>query len=334
MRRCGYILTTVVMMIFLSVSCQRRPFAENRTMLSIALKIDTAIVNHTQKKLPENMRVDLYDCVTSQLVFTDYVGPEGGVIHPVPGTYNLLIYSIDAESTIVHKEQSFNTIEAYVNEVSSYLKSQMAQFLSKRKAAAKERITKNPDQYAEQPVVNQPDHIFVGSYDNLFIPVSYEDERVEEVYIEVTAQSLVESWNVEIRNVEGSQWIREVVSLVSGQKGSVLMGPDTASDRIVSVFFEMSLEENQDGGKCLKGKYNTFGKYPGNEESVNIDLSVRDRGGGEQIFHFDVTDKIENNKQRYILIEEPLVIEENGSSGGGFLPVVDEWDNVNTDINL
>jgi hypothetical protein len=142
MRRLVNIILIMVVAVLLGGSCQRRPFAENRSKVVIALNINTDIINHTQEKLPENMRVDLYDPNTAELMFTDYVGPTGGVIHPVPGIYDMIIYSIGTESTQIQNEHNYNTIEAYTNEVSSYLKSQLAQFLTKRAKAAMERAAK------------------------------------------------------------------------------------------------------------------------------------------------------------------------------------------------
>lgn len=352
MRRIGYIMLALIAML-IAGSCQRRPFAENRSKVSLNLAVNTHIINHVQAELPQNMRVDLYDPESGQLRYTDYVGPTGGFIHPAPGLYDMLIYSIGSESTIVHNEHHYDEIEAYTNEVSAFIKSQLAQFLTKRTKAAKERAakkyammmqqkqqndeleTKDPMQYVEEPVVNQPDHIFVGWHHNLDVPVTYEDQPTAEIYVEVDAHTIVETWQVEVQLVEGAQWISSVVSLMSGQKGSVHMGPNVHSEKIVSVLFDMSIEEKEDGNKCLKGKFNTFGQHPGAIAGSYLDLNIIDTGGQDNMFHFDVTEQFVNNEDRYIYIKETVVIEEpKVQGGGGFQPVVDEWDEVYTDIIL
>ena len=346
MRRFGYMIMTLMMVVLVLGACQRRPFAENRSKLTIALNIDTDIVNHTMDELPENVRVDLYDPQTRALVYTDYIGPTGGVVHPAPGKYDMLIYSIGTESTQIHNEHDYNAIEAYTNEVPAHIKSQLSQFMAMRAKAARERFagltvkgdatdeqTKDPVQYTDEPVVNQPDHIFVGRHDQLHIPVSYEGEPIDEVYVEVDAHTLVETWQVEIRNVDGAEWISRTVALASSQSGSVHIGPNMASDKVVSVLFDMKVEDREDGGKCLKGKFNTFGLHPDRENEVNMDISVMNMSGGEQTFHFDITDQFENNPQRYILIQEPIEVEKS-KVGGGFQPEVDDWDDIHTDIIL
>lgn len=335
-------------LVLLVGGCQRRPFAESRSKVSLNLTVKTNIVNHIQTDLPENMRVDLYDPITGKLQYTDYVGPYGGYIHPAPGTYDMIVYSIGSESTIIQNEHDFNKIEAYTNEVSAYIKAQIAQFLAKRSQAAKERTAKKyaslmqggdpveraPQIYEDEVVVNQPDHIFVGWYHNLEIPVIYEHDEIREIYVEVDAHTLVETWEVEIRNLEGAKWIGSTVSLMSGQKGSVHMGPNIHSERIVSVYFDMKVVEREGGGHCLKGKFNTFGLHPDNMVGAYLDLNIKDKGGQEFMHQFEVTDQFYNNPDRYILIEERLVVEEPKVEGGGFQPEVEDWEEIKTDINL
>lgn len=326
----------IPMLLLCFASCQRRPFAEDRSKVYLDLRLNLEIVNHEVEELPQNMRVDLYDPETGNIMYTDYVGPKGGYIHPMPGTYNLVVYNIGTESTIVHNEHDYNKIEAYTNEISSFLKSQMREFLAKRYKLSKggDPVDKAPQPNLDELVVNEPDHIFVGWHNNLEVPVTYEYEDFKEVYVEVEAHTIVQTWQVEIRNVEGAQWIGSTVAIMSGQKASVHIGPNIHSDTVAGVYFEMALEDNETGGKCLKGKFNTFGIHPVNVVGASLDLGVRDRAGQDFMFQYDVTDQFEDNEQRYIVIEEPLVIEEPKVEGGGFQPVVDDWDEIVTDIEL
>lgn len=346
MRRLLVIGVSAFLLVLCS-SCQRRPFAERQSKVAINLDIKTNITNHAEVELPEDMRVDLYDPETARLVYTDYVGPYGGYIHPEAGVYDMIVYSIGSESTIIHNEHDYNEIEAYTNEVSAFIKSQLSHFLAKRAQAAKERAakkaaelqksglqTKEPEQYVEEPVVNQPDHIFVGWYHNLEIPVVYEHDDVKEIFVEVDAHTIVETWVVEIRNLEGARWISSTAALVSGQRGSVHIGPNMASEKVVSLYFDMGKNEDEEGRTVIKGSFNTFGHHPTYNDGIWIDLSVKDTGGSEHMFHFDVSDQFVDNEKRYILIEEPVVIEEPKVEGGGFQPVVEDWNDVITDIIL
>jgi hypothetical protein len=321
----------ILLVILLAGACQRRPFAEYNTRVALKVVINTNIVNHVQEEPPQIMRVNLYDPETGSLRYTDFVGPTGGYIHPTPGVYDMIVYSVDSESTVIRNERNFNDIEAYTNEVSSYIKGQMAQFLAKRKNS----YAKASPSLEEEPVVNQPDHIFVGWYHTLDIPVVYEDDGDVEIVVEVDAHTLVETWVVEVRNIEGVQWISSTMSVMSGQKGSVHMGPNAHSDKVVSVVFDLELQDREDGqGKCLKGKLNTFGVHPENLNGAHLDLNIRDKGDADFVYHFDVTDQFRNNEKRYILVEQPIVVEQPKVEGGGFQPTVDIWKDVHTEIIL
>ena len=100
-------------------SCQRRPFSENTTAVNMKLKIKTEVVNGGTVSQPEMMRVDLFDTETGEIAYSDYIPPTGGYIYPRPGKYDLLVYNIGTESTIVRNEKNKNTVEAYTNEVSA-----------------------------------------------------------------------------------------------------------------------------------------------------------------------------------------------------------------------
>lgn len=343
-------ITLILLVVLLSGACQRRSFAEHSTRVALKVVINTNIVNHVLEEPPQTMRVNLYDPETGRLRYTDFVGPTGGYIHPAPGVYDMIVYSMESESTIIHNEQNFNDIEAYTNEVSPYIKGQMAQFLAKREKNARERAAngyaklmqqsegddaKAPPLYVEELVVNQPDHVFVGWYHALDIPVVYEEEQNVEIVVEVDAYTLVETWIVEVRNIDGAQWIGSTMSLMSGQKGTVHMGPNVHSDKVVSVLFDLKLQDREDGqGKCLKGKLNTFGIHPENLTGASLDLNIRDKGDADFVYHFDVTDQFKNNEKRYILIEQPIVVEQPKVEGGGFQPTVDQWEDVRTEIIL
>ena len=310
-------------------SCQRRDFAERTTGVNLILKINTQIVNHNEHTLPETMRVDLYNMKTGKIAYTDYVGPTGGYIHPVPGDYDLVLYNIGTESTQVRNEYDFNQIEAFTSEVSAFLKGQLAQFLaSVAKSKAERAQTKAP---VEETIVYEPDHLFVGMAHGVNIPVRYEGEEDLEVVIEVDAHTVVETWKVSVPNVIGLEYVRDVVALMSGQVESHFIGKEEKSGKSVSVFFEMykDMENN-----ALVGRFNTFGKHPSEISFLDFDINVTDTGGEEHHFHFDVDSQFMDNPDNHIQVEEQIEVEEPKTGGGGFDPSVEDWEDVRTDINL
>ena len=333
---CTFLLLTVI-----AASCQRRPFSDNTTAVSIRLKVKTE-VNHSRAAAEaETMRIDLFDPETGAVVYTDYISTEGGYIYPVPGEYDLLVYNIGTESTIIRNEHNKNTVEAYTNDVSAYIKAQMEAFLASRAEArrqmaaetteTKNGTTKDPVLEGTERIVNEPDHLYVGQLQNLTIPAfDLGEERV--ISLEVEASSVVETWKITVSPVEGLQWISAVKALITGQVESHFVGLDKKSDGVATVYFEMG--KDMDKG-ALTGYFNTFEKNPDYSSFLSLDLNIVDNAGEEHHYHFDLTDQFFDNDEYQLIVENPIVVEEpKVEGGGGFVPKVDEWEDVQTDIEL
>lgn len=339
MRRYGTILLSI-MLILAGASCQRRPFSDNTTAVNIKLKVKTDVTHSRAASDVETMRIDLFDPETGATVYTDYISPEGGYIYPVPGDYDLLVYNIGTESTIVRNEQNRNTVEAYTNEVSAYIKAQMEAFLAQRaearrqmaaeKAETKNETTKDPVIEGTEKIVNEPDHLYVGHMPSLTIPAfDLGEERV--ISLEVEASSVVETWKITVSPVEGLQWVSSITALITGQTESHFVGLDRKSDGVATIYFEMGGDKEN---KAITGYFNTFGKNPDYSSFLSLDLNIVDNAGEEHHYHFDLTDQFFDNDEYHLIVENPIVIEEPKVEGGGFVPSVGEWEDVTTDIEL
>lgn len=337
------IISFLLILVAAASSCQRRPFSENTTPVHMKLDIRTDIVHNDAESLPEMMRIDLFDVETGNVVYTDYISPEGGYIYPRPGKYDLLVYNINTESTIVRNEKNIGTVEAYTNEVSAYIKSQMESFLKSRaehrremaakaeeEAGTRNPSTKDPIIEGTERIVNEPDHLWVGEIHDLEIPAVELDQDME-LKIGVDAHTVVETWKVCVKPVEGLQWVSSISALITGQTESTFIGKDEDSEGVVTVYFEMDKNENEG---CIEGYFNTFGKNPLYSSFLSLDLNIIDNAGKEHHYHFDLTDQFFENYEFFLEVEKPIVVEEPKVTGGGFAPSVGDWEDVQTDIEL
>ena len=80
----------------------------------------------------------------------------------------------------------------------------------------------------------------------------------------------------------------------------------------------------------LSGSFNTFGKHPGVESVLTLDLLVKDTGGGEHIFTFDLTDQFEDNEDQTLEVIGDFEVTK--PSGGGLDPGVGDWEDEDIDI--
>ena len=87
------VLLTLLLPVFiiLAASCQRRDFANKTTGVNVEISIDTEVDLPGGVAVPDIMRVDLYEPETGKLKYTDYISSTGGVIHPAPGNYDMIV---------------------------------------------------------------------------------------------------------------------------------------------------------------------------------------------------------------------------------------------------
>ena len=324
----------------LAGACQRRPFSSRNTGVNLVLKINTRIVNQVDVALPANMRVGMYNPDNHSLSYADFVGPEGGYISPEPGTYDILVYNFETESTILRGEDDFLKAEAYTNEISPYLKGQIRPLLEQRRKLRQERLAASSVSETaatddEERVVYEPDHLFVGRVKGQDIPRLLLEEGDREIVIEVEATSIVETWKIEIRGVQGAEYISSISAIISGQAASTYLYSGEDSDESVSVYFTMQTNRARTSDEgMIMGSFNTFGKKPGVESELSLDVSITDSGGNTYDLHYDITSDFQDNPERVIVIEDDIKIDPPSSGGGGFDPSVEDWDNVTSDIEL
>lgn len=314
MRR-WYLILMFMAMTLVAGSCRRRPLVEvdNNVLLNITIGKD--IVNYEVKKDPEMMRVLFFDSKTGDFVSHAFLPHYGGYVSVLPGkTYDILVYNFDTEATIIGQEQSKQDIHAYTNLVPENLKSRL-----------KSRATKDNGEM----IVFEPDHLFVGRLEDVYIPLRGEGMPVFE--LDIHAETVVETWIVEIDRIRGAEYVGAATAVISGLSYHNEIATGEKSVEEATVFFEAS-ELTKDGK--FYAKFNTFGANHDAGTVQVLSLVVTDTGGKNRCFNMNITEKFKNNPEQYIrIVTDEIVIEKpEQTSGGGLAPIVDEWGEINTDI--
>lgn len=200
------------------IACRRIPLYEPQAGVYLKLDIqlntnihlnddidiegDPELHDKVYGKVPELVRACFYDRETHELVFEDYLPPSGGFIEIPAGLYDLIVYSLGAESTIIGETELRGAAYAYTNT---------------KEALPATKDDNDADVYSVlgQPVINEPDHVFVARKEGIVIPVHSQIE--ETIVIEGELNTLLESYSFEVRNVVGAGRIQKAEVFITGQ---------------------------------------------------------------------------------------------------------------------
>ena len=334
MSKMRYILL-VAMLALVASACQRRPLVEEDLSVMLKLELDYNIPNYAGAKNAQHMRASFYDLQTEELRHVDITGKEGGIIHIPAGDYKMLVYNMGTELTQIRNNDNYSTTEAYTNEISRFLLGNLKNYLSTRqdllnlKEVTPEQTPEVDDEQTrlDESIVYAPNHLFVARNEEVHIPVRIEGDEI--IVIEATAQSVVESWALEVRGVTGIENIGKVESLITGMAWSNFIAENSDSEESVTVYEEL----NSDAAtSTLAGIINTFGKRPSQRNILSV--VITDTAGGQYQYNFDISDQFLNNPERRIIVTTDINVPKPEFGGGGFRPSVDDWEEEHTDIEL
>ncbi len=348
MRRRLFILVFAILAVL--TSCERRELEYGNAIVDLRLNINLNIrVNGKFERLPdpEMMRVMFFDPTTYDFVTETYLPAKGGRVSIAPGHYKFIAYNFDTEATLVRNDMNYKTIEAYTNEVSSALKSNMLNALRYGKLASTKADTDleaDPDdvwtmaikKVQESAVIYEPDHLFV----------SHQDVEVKNISgtqtIEAEAESVVETWQISVR-IKNEQYMASARALLTGQIASNFIGKEKEegkTDTDVTLMFDMKAGSDSETNDIVVGTFNTFGKNPSVESRLLLTIIIKTVGGETVSWTRDITDEFMSEEniadQTIDIVDETIIIDppDNPTGNGGFQPGVDDWDIENIPIDI
>ena len=303
-----------LMLICILASCKRRPLTTADYTVIVNIELEKDIINYEVKKDPSLMRCIFYDHETGAFVTQAFLPATGGQVSLTPSrTYDVLVYNFDTEATWIEQENWFHSIYASTSLIPDSFKTKL-----------KTRGSK----VGEEQIVYDPDHLFVGRMENVFIPSRAVDAPA--FVINIKAETVVQTWIIEVTEVTGRENIGTMAGVVTALAEYNKIAYNQRSLDYVSVYFDNQVI---DDNNLLTAKFNTFGVNPQNGQKQILSLVFTDISGKGYVFDFDVTLQMLNNKDQIIRIKTEIDIPKPLTSGdGGFAPVVDEWDEINTDI--
>lgn len=335
----------VALLLLVVTACQRRPLEMSSVSINLNLRIKLNVqVNGHYQQLPEPemMRVMFFNPETDNLITESYLPAKGGRISLPPGKYKYIGYNFDTESTLLRNDRNFNSIEAYTNEVPKSLKASMINaILYGKKANTKADDDETEwaeavEQMEENPVVYEPDHLFVSRKDVEILNIDGDQT------IEADAETIIETWKITLR-IKNAKYIASAKALITGQIASNFIGlpkEEGKTDTDVTLLFDMKAGSDSDENDFLEGQFNTFGKNPAVESRLWLTIIIKTTGGDTLEWHQDITEEYTTelaHDEQLIELEDEIEVpepENPGEGGGGFQPGVDDWNEENVPIDI
>lgn len=349
MKKRLFILLAVALTVLMG--CERRELEYGSATVNLKLKLNLKVrVNGKVENMPEPemMRVMFFDPNTYDLITESYLPAGGGRVSLPPGRYKFIGYNFDTEATLLRNDRNYYSIEAYTNEVSTALKSSLLNALKHAQSAnTKAGVdddnsgedptwTKALEQLQENPVIYEPDHLFVGHQD---IEVFNTDK---EQTIESNAETIIETWQISVR-IKNEQYMASARALLTGQIASNFIGLDKEEGKTntdVTLMFDMTAGSDDDSNDIVVGKFNTFGKNPSKKSRLWLTIILKTVGGDTVEWHRDITDEFMNDdniEDQSIFIDDEIIVPQpdpGTGGGGGFQPGVDDWDQEDIPITI
>ena len=338
MRRFRFLLPLCVLLLALTAGCKRIPMYERSAGIYLRVAVDQSLDpaqeafldfdarpqlrDKVAGKMPELVRACFYDAVSHELVAEDFLPPTGGFVDVPAGAYDVLVYSLGTDATQVSGTESRAGAYAFTSPTGARVKLQAPR--------TKDDADQDGESGAsEQPVVFEPDHLFVGKIAGAMVPVR--PEEAEKTVLSVNLSRLSESWTVEVVDVEGAERIRKAEIYITGQAAGRYLWDARSSNRPAALGFECDVDVTK--GQ-LFSEFNTFGRYADLETDVIVNVLVTTTAGSRVRYVYDVTDQWLNpdNTAHRIIIDELVEIPGDDFQGGGFTPIVNDWDGEEIDI--
>lgn len=305
--------------------------------LDIALDLNMAVETDVESEfphifrtaMPEYMEALFYNAQTNKLENSFIIGAEGGKVSVSPGDYNIVIYNIDTESTQVEGTVDQKDINAFTTDITKSMQGLFKAAVSNSKGTSTKGETKG---YEDDPIIYEPDHLFVANEQSINVP-SFED-RDKSITIHATASTILDIYSLEIIGVKGTENIEKVEAFITGQIKSNYIGVEKRSEDPATLYVE-SMKVDKTNNR-LYTVFGTFGKLPGADNHIYLDITVTNTGGGQYRYVYDVTDQFEDHEDlnNRLVIYDEIEIPEGGTGGGGLAPEIDDWDEETVEVPL
>lgn len=321
------------MMLCFMVACDRIDLHEYNTIVKLDLYVDlsinempdTSVIGRDHEfsvwlngQMPSYAEVLIYHPKSGDIVMSQMVTSKGGLLKVPTGNYDMVVYSLGTEMTQVKHLSNKQVAEAFTSDVSILYADKFKTLVCNDSAKTSASIDYS---YENHAIMYSPDHVYVSNENHLHIPSYVEDE---EYCISASAKSIVEVYSLEVFGIQGLENIHKVDAFVTGQVKSSYFAQAELSGVPATLYVPMKIDyENQ----RLYTVFGTFGKLPGEDNKVYLDIILTNNGGECFRYVYDVTEQFDDaeNENNRLIISDSISVPKGSSSVLSDIPV-NAWD--------
>ena len=269
---------------------------------------------------PESMSLYMFPDGGGRPVRHEMPGSSGGTIRVQAGGYGALCFNGDTECIRCLHTETLEGFEITTRQASLL----QGLFLPGFNA---------PPPRAEgtegERVASEPDMLWSGRAESLVFDKA-SDRRTAVFFPEPS----VRTYTVEIRDAENLEHVSGMSASVSTMAGGILpgRGPGVLTEEKVTIPFEVSVSPD---GNSITGRFRSFGHCPSEHNSHKLTVYALLEDGTKWYYVYDITrifHEAAGAGGTHIVLEGLPVPQPVG--GDGFDPSVDEWQQIDVDIEM
>lgn len=342
------ICTLFLMIGLLFSACKHRHLEYNGNTHYVRVYVDEQLLNitegyydntkfHPPYVRPKVFRAMLCDRMTGKMIGERFLQTSGmdfrgyyvdGYIIAPPGDYHFLAYSFGDEMNQIKAQNDYYQTFAFTTSTSGINR----------------RYGQNRELSSKEELVNQPDHLWVVSDENIQLNGwSCIDTLLPRNRPFFRASSIIKSYYLQLK-VEGGKWVSSASAKIGGfSSGTLLHNRQISPSPPVEIDFHLIMEDNSklshQGNQeetIFYTTFNVFGKLPGPESRCYLDVEFLKIDGSIQREKMEISPQFESQQgkeNQWLLIEETIKISPPEYKGG-FEPEVGEWENEQIDIMI
>ncbi len=302
-----------------TASCEYKDlvdYSSMKDMTSMRISFDWSKVD----SIPEEMRVVMYPK-------NDYTGIRGYTIFDVQnrdtvveipsGAYNMTAWNRDMEHVITSGYSLQRTVNATTGPYSSHGNYLMPKVLDSL--------------YVGQQVLDYPDYMVHSFQNGIEMQKDVENELI------VTPDSMVVTVEVRLNGIKGLEHCKSVRATMNNVSGKRYMSYDNLTENSVIIMYDAMPNEKNDN---ITAKFWIFGIEPSEFAQTQYEMIAFFWLDAGQIYiPFNVTKSMSKytKEDKYILIDSPdlgIDLRDFLTPTSGFDVTIDEWDNVDVQIDF